>query len=85
MTLIEVNSLKNKTYEELAQNDEIGKNLHLQNAEKLYLEVISVDENNLIESKNNTEVIKYNFDTNLFEYIGKLNFHFDQIKSMVTY
>ena len=54
------------------------KGIHFKNDNNIYfIGGYSVDENNLIESKNNTEVIKYNFDTNLFEYIGKLNFHFD--------
>ena len=37
----------------------------------------TVDKLNKLESKKNTELIKFNFDTNLFEYIGELNFHFD--------
>lgn len=37
-----------KTYEELAQKDEVGKNLHLQNAKKIYIEVLSSEDNNLI-------------------------------------
>ena len=64
-----------KTYEELAQNDEIGKNLHLQNAEKLYLEVISFDENNLIANAG-LGIIYYNQAVDI---INKQNYDIDVV------
>ncbi len=37
----------------------------------------SIDKQNKLKSKNSTELIKFDFNTNKFEYVGKLNFHFN--------
>ena len=36
-----------------------------------------VDEKNKLESIDNQDVVKFNFETKSFEYLGKLNFNFD--------
>ena len=36
-----------------------------------------VDEKNKLESIDNQDVVKFNFDSRSFEYLGKLNFNFD--------
>ena len=35
----------------------------------------SIDKKNKLKSKNNNEVIKYDFNTKIFENLGNLNFH----------
>ena len=37
----------------------------------------SIDEKDKLKSKNNNEVIKYDFNTKIFENLGNLNFHFN--------
>ena len=64
-----------KTYEELAQKDEVGKNLHLQNTEKLYIEVINNEDNNLIANAG-LGIIYYN---QAVEIINKQSYDIDVV------
>jgi len=54
------------------------KGVHFKNDSDIYfIGGLSVDRNNLIDSKKNTEVVKYNFNDRSFKYLGELNFHFN--------